>query len=241
MNITIVEDSQTIAHIIASTTEAYGFIPRIFKSSELKGAHELPDTRCVIANSHLKHIEASKIVEEIKSRKNSPGIIFVNNKGTWKDSVELIDLGADDVLSYPFPMQELIARIKSTVNRPRPKVTKVYEFGMLSIDLDRRQTYLADNQIDLRKKEFNLLKYLAENKDRAISRSELLDHVWDYRRINNSNTVDVHINKLRRKLNNKEFIKTVHGYGYQFQGVSKEEIEQKNNSNKSNEVIKELD
>lgn len=217
MLISIIEDSQTIGHIISSTLKTYGYIPRVVtsKTIDTKG---LPNAKLHIINSMLKEHSSEKIMKALKSQDDPPGIIFINNKGTWKDNVRLLDLGADDVLSYPFPMQELLSRIKAIQNRSVTSHIKIYESKNLVVDQTKQLAYLADSPeepFNLRRKEFSLLKYLMRNKERPISRSELLDNVWDYRRINNSNTVDVHVNSLRKKLGKRAFIKTVHGFGYQ--------------------------
>lgn len=214
MSITIIEDSRTIAHIISNTLKAYGFTPRIFSSLEIH-REGIPLGEIFILNSNLINFQSTAVITEAKKRSPAPGIICINNRGSWKDNVKMIEAGADEAMSYPFPMQELVARLRSIINRPKEKVIKTYEAGPLCVNTYSREILLQDKPLELRRKEFSLLSYLVRNQDRPVSRSELLDNVWDYRRINNSNTVDVHINRLRNKLGDTDIIKTVHGFGYQ--------------------------
>lgn len=214
MSITIIEDSRTISHIIGNTLKAYGFVARIFTSEDVS-KEGIPLGEVFIINSNLSKIESTAVITDVKNRSSHPGVICINNIGNWKDNVKMIETGADEAMSYPFPMQELIARLRSLINRPRENVIKKYKAGPLSVNTYSQQILLQDEPLELRRKEFSLLSYLIRNKERPVSRSELLDNVWDYRRINNSNTVDVHINRLRNKIGDRDVIKTVHGFGYQ--------------------------
>ena len=146
---------------------------------------------------------------------NTSKILGICNKGSWVEKVEFLKQGGDDVLTYPFPIQELVARIQSLMRRPKSYIDENIYIGDYLLDLQERTLYKDDKDIEIRKKEYDLFEYLIRNKGRTVSRCELLDHVWDYRQYVGSNTIDVHINRLRDKLNDKDIIKTVHGVGYQ--------------------------
>ena len=141
-------------------------------------------------------------------------MLGVCNKGNWTEKVQFLNKGGDDVLTYPFPMQELLARIQTIMRRPSGYMDKNLYLGKYILDVDNRTIYEGNSEISVRKKEYDLLEYLVRNKDRVISRCELLDHVWDYREYVGSNTIDVHIKRLRDKLHDKNIIETVHGIGY---------------------------
>jgi DNA-binding response OmpR family regulator len=108
------------------------------------------------------------------------------------------------------------------MRRPRSYIDKNIYIGDFLLDLDNRSVYKDDKDIEIRKKEYDLFEYLVRNKGRVVSRCELLDHVWDYREYIGSNTVDVHINRLRDKLEDRNLIETVHGVGYQVKDLEKD-------------------
>ena len=111
-------------------------------------------------------------------------------------------------------MQELLARIQSLNRRPKSYLDSNISLGDLTLDLDSKSIYRGNEEIEVRNKEYDLFEYLVRNKERPISRCELLDHVWDYRQYVGSNTIDVHVNRLREKLEDSNVIETVHGVGY---------------------------
>ncbi len=111
-------------------------------------------------------------------------------------------------------MQELLARIQSLTRRPKSYIDQNISLGDLTLDLNTKSIYRGNQEIEVRNKEYDLFEYLVRNKERPISRCELLDHVWDFRDYVGSNTIDVHVNRLREKLEDKDIIETVHGVGY---------------------------
>ena len=114
--------------------------------------------------------------------------------------MEFLQNGADDCLTFPFPTQELLARIHAMLRRPRKSTPAHISYGNILIKPEQRKAFYSKSPLDLTRKEYQVLEYFVRNKNRTITRSELLDHVWDYKRIINSNTVDVHIQKLRKKM-----------------------------------------
>lgn len=214
MNIKVISDSKVISQIILNALKAYSHDVELLLSREIQ-KDGIPMCNFFIIDSKLDQISAEYVTTELLQRKTPPHIIGINTKGTWKDKMDLITSGVETVLNYPFPMQELIARIKVLENKLPRNFNKTYSAGELRVEPFKQAAYLCDKPLKLRRKEYNLLTYLVKNKYRAISRSELLDNIWDYKRINNSNTVDVHINRLRDKLGDKKNIKTIYGYGYQ--------------------------
>jgi len=111
-------------------------------------------------------------------------------------------------------MQELLARIQSILRRPNNYVDSKIYIGDVLLDTQNKSISINNREVELRKKEYELLEYLVKNRNRTVSRCELLDHVWDYRSYTGSNTVDVHIKRIRDKISNKSLIETVHGQGY---------------------------
>lgn len=216
MNILIIENSSTLSQIMQKSLESYGYKITLddknFDSKRLMGRNIFD---VVIINSNLdKESLTSEIIEYIKKKEGGIKILGVCSNGSWRDKVQFLNSGGDDILSYPFPLQELMARIQSLIRRPSSYVDKNLYVDNLILDVDNKCIYRENKEISVRKKEYDLFEYLVRNRDRAVSRCELLDHVWDYREYVGSNTIDVHIRRLRDKLSNRSIIETVHGIGY---------------------------
>ncbi|MBP8979471.1 response regulator transcription factor [Candidatus Dojkabacteria bacterium] len=168
----------------------------------------------VILNTNLGDKKSFEILDFIIQNSSETKILGVCNKGSWTEKVSFLNHGGDDVLTYPFPMQELLARIQSLTRRPKSYIDQNISLGDLTLDLNTKSIYRGNQEIEVRNKEYDLFEYLVRNKERPISRCELLDHVWDFRDYVGSNTIDVHVNRLREKLEDKDIIETVHGVGY---------------------------
>ena len=217
MNILIIEKSKTISHILKNTLVAYGY--NITEDSADFGSENLVDRGLVeilIIDTNLNgKYTTENILKKLKEKKNiKTKILGICSIGIWKDKVNFLNSGGDDVLSYPFPVQELIARIQSLLRRPNSYVDSRMYIGDILLDTTNKTVSVKNSDIDLRKKEYQLLEYLVRNRNRTVSRCELLDHVWDYRSYTGSNTIDVHVKRLRDKIPCKGLIETVHGQGY---------------------------
>jgi DNA-binding response OmpR family regulator len=216
MNILIIENSSTLSQLISKSLTAYGYKVTL-DSKDFTNKH-LVDKNIFdlfLINTNLGKGVTKKLLKYIVKKSKGSKVLGICNKGSWIEKVNFLNNGGDDVLTYPFPIQELLARIQSLMRRPRSYVDKNIYIGDFLLDLDNRSVYKDDKDIEIRKKEYDLFEYLVRNKGRVVSRCELLDHVWDYREYIGSNTVDVHIKRLRDKLEDKDLIETVHGVGYQ--------------------------
>ena len=216
MNILIIENSRNLSQLLFKTLNSYGYKVSLDDSRFTnKGLVRKKIFDFFIINTNLEKGVTQKLLKYIVN--NCPGgkILGICNKGSWVEKVDFLNKGGDDVLTYPFPIQELLARIQSLMRRPKSYVDRNMYVGDLILDLENKVVYKDNVDVEIRKKEYDLFEYLVRNKDRIVSRCELLDHVWDYREYIGSNTVDVHINRLRDKLGNKSIIETVHGVGYQ--------------------------
>ena len=217
MNILIIEKSKTISHILKNTLVAYGY--NITEDNADFGSENLVDRglfEILIIDTNLNgKYTTENILKKLKEKKNiKTKILGICSIGIWKDKVNFLNSGGDDVLSYPFPVQELIARIQSLLRRPNSYVDSRMYIGDILLDTTNKTVSVKNSDIDLRKKEYQLLEYLVRNRNRTVSRCELLDHVWDYRSYTGSNTIDVHVKRLRDKIPCKGLIETVHGQGY---------------------------
>lgn len=159
------------------------------------------------------------ICKELRSEGNQTPIIMLTAKNDEIDKVLGLEFGADDYISKPFGVRELIARIKAVLRRYENNTgTDVITVGDLSMDISRHEVKLAGKPIELTLKEFDLLKALAENRGRVLTRDQLLDKVWGFEYYGETRTVDVHIRYLRKKLKDEDgegkYIQTVRGMGY---------------------------
>lgn len=166
------------------------------------------------------------VCRDLRQQKSATPILMLTARGETIDKVLGLKLGADDYLTKPFEVLELLARIEAllrrTPQRGDTKGTGTYSFGAVTIDFRRAEVRRAGEYVELSALEFKLLQYLIENRGAALKRDELLDHVWGYDATPTTRTVDVHIAWLRQKLEEKprypQFILTVHGFGYKFVG-----------------------
>jgi len=217
MNILIIEKSKIISYLIKKSLSVYGYNMTEDTSdfsSENLVKRKIFEVLIIDTNLTGKNTTLD-ILRKIKGIKDSNcKILGICSTGNWRDKVNFLNNGGDDVLSYPFPMQELLARIQSILRRPNNYVDSKIYIGDVLLDTQNKSISINNREVELRKKEYELLEYLVKNRNRTVSRCELLDHVWDYRSYTGSNTVDVHIKRIRDKISNKSLIETVHGQGY---------------------------
>ena len=157
-----------------------------------------------------------KFIRSKATLKDLP-VIILSAKDKELDKIMGLDLGADDYLTKPFSVLELAARIRSLLRRSK-KDERLIQIHGLCIDLDKRTVTIHGEPVELTFKEFELLKYLAKNEGRAVSREELINQIWGYDFIGESRTLDVHINSLRKKMGNEyaHWIQSVRQVGYRF-------------------------
>jgi two-component system, OmpR family, alkaline phosphatase synthesis response regulator PhoP len=164
--------------------------------------------------------DVCKEMKKIKDTSNIP-IIMLTAKGDEFDKILGLELGADDYITKPFSVRELMARIKVVLRRnAKEEISDLIRIGDLAIYMDKHEVIKAGKKLDLTLKEFELLKLLITNKGRVLTRDFLLDNIWGYEYYGETRTVDVHVRHLRQKIedndSNPVFIETVRGIGYKF-------------------------
>lgn len=218
--ILIVEDDENIRQLLMLTLASYQYDLVDFENgSEACEYLSKESVDLAILDLMLPGMNGYDILKYIRSQgriKDIP-VLILSAKDKELDKIMGLDLGADDYLTKPFSVLELAARIRSLLRRSQ-KDQKVIEIDKLQIDLDKRRVMINGVLVDLTYKEFELLKYLAKNPGRAISREELINQVWGYDFIGESRTLDVHINSLRKKLGTEyhDCIQSVRQVGYRF-------------------------
>ena len=178
----------------------------------------------VLLDIALPKKDGWQVCREIREVSNQP-VIMISAKGDTFDKVLGLELGADDYLVKPFDIKELSARVKAVLRRSRSSAiskndNEVIKFDNIEISLQKYELKLAGKPIDIPPKELELLYFLAYNRNRVFTRDQLLDKVWGFDYLGDSRTVDVHVKRLREKLDgvsDKWVLKTVWGVGYKFE------------------------
>jgi two-component system, OmpR family, phosphate regulon response regulator PhoB len=223
--ILVIEDEQDLAELIAYNLEKEGYLPLIAidGTSGLKKAQsEIPDL--ILLDLMLPGISGIDICKVLKENEKTAtiSIIMLTAKGEEIDRVVGFEVGADDYMVKPFPMRELILRVKAVLRRPGfvDPPGNIIKVGPLSIDSDCHIVNIANEEIFLTSTEYKLLLSLAEKIGRVQSRERLLKDVWGFSHIGDTRTVDTHITRLRTKLGMAgNLIRTVRGYGYKIEAI----------------------
>lgn len=169
----------------------------------------------VILDVMMPEQDGWTVCKEIRKKGNIP-VIMLTAKGEEVDQLFAFEIGADEYVTKPFSPKVLTARVNALFRRLERDKATVY--GGLVIDTTARQVSIDDQLLDLSPKEYELLTYLTENRGKALSREQILNHVWNYDYFGDLRTVDTHINRLRTKLGDKStLVQTIRGYGYRFE------------------------
>ena len=214
MTVFIIEDDQAIAHLISINLHLEGFQTAAFSDAEsalLTLEKEKPDL--ILLDIMLPGISGFELQSRIKEQKIP--VIFLTARTSLQDRLLGLELGGDDYITKPFDNRELVLRVKAVLRRVTPKngLVKEISVGPFRLAVNQRFFYVEDKKVELTPTEFQLFM---KNNQRVFGRDELLDLVWGFEFYGDSRTVDMHIQRLRRKLGKyKDCIKTVYGIGYQ--------------------------
>jgi len=230
MNILIVDDDRNICEILRLYLQKEGYTPIVaYNGQEAIEKFRIVQPSLIILDLMLPIIDGIEVCKEIRKTSKVP-IIMLTAKGETFDKVLGLELGADDYVVKPFEPKELVARVKAVLRRSADSekgnlqaTASEIKIGKLFISHINYEVHLDGKKIDMPPKEFELLFFLANNKNKVFTRDQLLDEVWGYEFFGDSRTVDVHIKRVREKIEieNQEqlrnwSIKTVWGVGYKF-------------------------
>ena len=221
----IVEDNVEIAKLVKLHLNDISCSADIAADGEMAlNMFEKNQYELVILDLMLPELNGTEVCKRIREENKLIPIIMLTSKSTEIDRVLGLEIGADDYVTKPFSIPELMARVKAQFRRldvlKTPQQQSNIKFGQLSIHIEKRQVVLRDERLDLTAKEFDLLLYFAKHPGRVFSRMELLSQVWGYQYEGYEHTVNSHINRLRAKIESDpakpQYILTVWGVGYKF-------------------------
>jgi len=221
MRILVIEDQHKIANSIKKGLEQENFaVDLAFDGQEGFDLAVTEDYDLIILDLMLPALSGLEICRKLRKEENiHTPILILTAKGQIEDKVEGLNLGADDYLTKPFAFIELLARIRAITRRPKQGLNSVLKIKDLILNTNSYQVTRGDKIIKLSKKEYSLLEYLIRNKDRILTKNQIISHVWDYDANILPNTVEVYIGYLRNKIDRPfvkkaALIKTVRGFGY---------------------------
>ncbi|MEK4521427.1 response regulator transcription factor [Psychrobacillus sp. FSL W7-1457] len=225
----VVDDESSIVTLLKYNLEEAGF--QVITAADGReglnyAVEENPDV--IVLDWMLPYLDGMEVCKELRLRKIQTPIIMLTAKGEEFDKVLGLELGADDYMTKPFSPREVTARVKAMIRRSvltsehqKKNADDNYTFGGLKIFPDRFEVLLNDQPLEFTPKEFELLVYLIENKNRVLTRDQLLSSVWNYDFAGDTRIVDVHISHLRDKIEENSrkpmYIKTIRGLGYKFE------------------------
>ena len=224
MNILLVEDEEGLVFTLTDRLESEGYKVTAARDGEQGLSIGLNNSfDVIILDIMLPKKNGLDVCRDLRQKGITTPILMLTAKGETVDKVVGLKLGADDYLTKPFEVIELLARIEALLRRSSivvPKTFETYSFSDVEIDFRRAVVTKNMQNVELSAMEFKLLQYLIEHRGEVLKRDELLDEVWGYDAMPTTRTVDVHIAWLRQKLEDNprypQFIQTVHGFGYKF-------------------------
>ncbi len=222
VKILIVDDDQNICELLRLYIEKEGFSSVVVNDGAAAvEAVAKENPALILLDIMLPKLDGWQVCREIRKTSSVP-IIMLTAKGETFDKVLGLELGADDYISKPFDTKEVVARIKAVLRRTYndEEDSKIVRFDKLEINLSNYELIVDGKQIDTPPKELELIFHLAKNPNRVFTRNQLLDEVWGFDYYGDSRTVDVHVKRLREKLegvSDQWSLKTVWGVGYKFE------------------------
>jgi heavy metal response regulator len=217
MRVLVVEDEKRIADFLSRGLQSAGYAVDVAdKGADAIDRVHSTEYDLVVLDLGLPDVDGLQVLEKIKNRKTIPPVLILSARDSVDDRVKGLEQGADDYLVKPFAFVELLARARVLLRRGQPTPEKL-QVGDLTLDCIRRKVTRNNESIELAPKEFSILEYMMRNRGRPLSRTMIVEHVWDMDYDGLTNIVDVYIRHLRSKIDDKfatKMIHTVRGIGY---------------------------
>ncbi len=218
MRLLVIEDEKKLAGFVKQGMEEEGYAVDVAHDGmtglamALDRVHDL-----IILDISMPKMDGLQVLGELRKEKVMTPVLLLTVRATIEDKVMGLDAGADDYLTKPFAFQELVARVRALLRRRVDGGSSLLQYTDLTLDPARRTVSRGGRKIDLTAKEFALLEYFMRNPERVLTRTMILDHVWDYDFDPSTNVIDVYVNYLRKKIDGRDepkLIHTVRGAGY---------------------------
>ena len=215
--ILLVEDEEKLARMVEMELKYEGYsVEKAFDGRSGLEQAQSGNFDLVLLDIMLPQLSGMEVLRRLRRESQVP-VIMLTARDSVVDKVSGLDSGADDYITKPFAIEELLARIRAALRNKGNRDSQALTVGPLSMDVERHQVAVKDQPVELTKKEFDLLRHLLENKGRVLSREALLDSVWGFDFVGETNSVDVYIRFLRSKIDEAfgvKLIHTVRGVGY---------------------------
>ena len=218
MRILIVEDEKKVANFVKKGLQEEGYaVDLAFDGEEGLGLGRDPSYDLIILDIYLPKLDGLAALKKLRAHGVRTPVLLLTVRATIEDKVLGLDSGADDYLTKPFAFQELLARVRALLRRRMDTGAALVRIGDLVLDPASRAVSRGVRRIELTVKEFSLLEYFMRNPGKVLTRTMIIEHVWNYDFDSGTNVVDVYVNYLRKKIDSKEerkLIHTVRGVGY---------------------------
>lgn len=214
MRLLVVEDDADLNRQITTALEEAGYVVDVAHDGE--DGHYLGETEpydAIILDIGLPSMDGISVLENWRRENIKTPVLILTARDRWSDKVAGMDAGADDYVSKPFHMEEVLARVRALLRRATGHASNEIEVGTLRLDTKSARVTVDGTLIKLTSHEYRLLAYLVHHKDKVISRTELVEHLYDQDFDRDSNTIEVFVGRLRKKIPS-DLIKTVRGLGY---------------------------
>ncbi|MBD0785460.1 response regulator transcription factor [Vibrio sp. Y2-5] len=215
MKILVVEDDHKLSEQIIAALEDAGWVPEAsFDGEDALYRATTEEWDCIVLDLGLPKLDGISVLNNLRDEQINTPVIILSARDTLTQRVEGLNAGADDYLTKPFELVELIARIRSQLRRASGNASPVLQVGNLSLDTRSSVVMWKDQPLNLTALEYKVIAYFMHNPDKVISRSELVEHIYKQDFDRDSNTIEVFIGRIRKKVA-PDVIKTVRGLGYQ--------------------------
>ena len=218
MKILLAEDEVDLNNIVTRYLKKNGYsVDSVLDGEEALDYLEYSEYDLVILDIMMPKVDGFEVIKKLRDKGNHTSVLMLTARDSADDKVKGLDLGADDYIVKPFDFNELMARIRAVVRRKYGNSSNKLVIGDLILDTSEKSVTRAGKQIELTGKEYEVLEYLMQSKNRILSRDQIKEHVWDFDYEGDSNIIDVLIKNIRKKIDieaGKQIIYTKRGLGY---------------------------
>ena len=218
MKILLAEDEVDLNNVVTRYLKKNGYsVDSVLDGEEALDYLEYSEYDLVILDIMMPKVDGFEVIKKLRNKGNHTSILMLTARDNADDKVKGLDLGADDYIVKPFDFNELLARIRAVVRRKYGNSSNKLVIGDLILDTSEKSVTRAGKQIELTGKEYEVLEYLMQSKNRILSRDQIKEHVWDFDYEGDSNIIDVLIKNIRKKIDiedGKQIIYTKRGLGY---------------------------